>query len=375
MSYKATKSLKKGELVGHVPLSAGMSVSSAMLTPIVLIVQDFAEISPITILSLHLLYEKYYNASAWQPFIKTIPYPHKSSSLNLQTKYLSELKGSHALEIIQERLDSVLNQYQLLYNLVVIKHHLLTDEQFSYDNFKWSMGIVWSYSVILPIENNTYTPILIPIFSYLTPIKVKSNSVLKINNTNGMIELHSTTKIKKGEIVYGNEGGLRTNQALFVNHLYFMNDLQNDSIPIHFTFTPDSGILTNQKSLLLQRMNLQTDTSYSILHNKNQPFNDDILNFLRIQLLTEDDVQTADKLSELHIISNENEMKVFKTLLDGINDMINNYPTTYEEDKKKISSINDVTMKRIYSLIINEKEILIDAKKHCENKINNLISK
>lgn len=353
-----------------------MSVSSAMLTPIVLIIQDFAEISPITILSLHLLYEKFYNSSVWSPFINTIPYPHKTSSLNLPTKYLSELKGSHAVEIIEERLESVLNQYQLLYSLVVVKHHLLNAEQFSYDNFKWAMGIVWSYSVIVSINNNdttsSYTPLLIPIFSYLTPVKVNSKVILKVNNTNGMIELHSIDKIKKGDLIYGNEGGLRTNQAIFVNHLHFVSKLQNDSIPIHFTFTPDSGILTNQKSVLLERMNLQTDTSYSIFHNIEHPFNDDILDYLRIQLLTEDDIKYIDNFAELHKVSDENEIKVYKTLLNGVNDMINNYPTTYEEDKKRISSISDPLMKTIYYLRINEKEILDYAKKYCEMKINNM---
>jgi len=246
---------------------------------------------------------------------------------------------------------------------------------FTYDAFAWAFATVHARQNRIMLqgkEGPVASLALVPVFDLINH-EPGGTITSNFNLESQMLESTAGRDFKKGEEIkmfYGE----RPNVELFV----YSGFLVPDNIYNWTTLTlelPPNDPLKDQKVKILNQHNIPDKPTFAISNEDSA----ELLAFIRIAaMITEEELKSAEQAFN-HQISIENEIKACKLLESGLNQKVQSYPTTLEQDQKKLKSLGgQVTVESIVlQLQIDDKSIstqvlskIMNNKNSLENQVN-----
>ncbi|XP_070578396.1 actin-histidine N-methyltransferase-like [Ptychodera flava] len=326
---------------------------------------------PNILLSVHVLCEKYLPDSFWQPYIKTLPRTY-TTPLYFTMEELQMLKESPALEDALKQYKNIARQYAYFYRLfqnLPDSTQIPLKDNFIFDDYRWAVSTVMTRQNQIPAKDAVQlTTALVPLWdmcnhangSITTGFDIKADSLHCI----------AMRDFKAGDqllIFYG----ARTNAEMLIHDGFVYPENQKDKTTLKLGVSKNDSLFA-MKAELLARMRLAVSGTF-FLSNTDKPVTQDLLAFLRIFSMNEDELKTrlvspnVSKLRSLYnadsIVSIENETKVWTFLDARLNLLLKMYKSTIQEDEAILEK-GDLTdhARLIIQLKLTEKKILQKAK-------------
>jgi len=174
------------------------------------------------------------------------------------------------------------------------------------------------------------------------------------------IKCHAMRDFKQGEQVYIFYG-VRSNLDLLLQAGFVFDKNEHNFLSIRLSLPHDIP-LAKEKLSLLQFRNLKMYSQFDL-------FGDGLpsamLEFMRIQVMNEDEVKAAlalgqDKFDPSVPINARNEQAAYELSLDKLAEVLRGYPTTAQEDEKLLSATNlSYNMRSIIRLRLQEKQLVL----------------
>ncbi|XP_060118885.1 actin-histidine N-methyltransferase [Heteronotia binoei] len=372
---KATREIKAEELFLWVPRKLLMTVESAKNSVLgSLYSQDriLQAMGNIT-LAFHLLCERYNPNSFWLPYIQTLPSEY-NTPLYFEEDEVQYLQSTQAIHDVFSQYKNTARQYAYFYK--VIQTHpnaskLPLKDSFTYDDYRWAVSSVMTRQNQIPAEDGSrVTLALIPLWDMC-------------NHTNGLIttgynleddrcECVALQDFKPGEQIYIFYG-TRSNAEFVIHSGFFFDNNSHDRVKIKLGVSK-SDRLYAMKAEVLARAGIPTSSVFA-LHSTEPPISAQLLAFLRVFCMTEDELKehligehAIDRIFTLgnseFPVSWDNEVKLWTFLEARASLLLKTYKTTVAEDKSFLET-HDLTCHATMAikLRLGEKEILEKAVK------------
>ncbi|XP_041131325.1 actin-histidine N-methyltransferase-like [Polyodon spathula] len=326
---KATRDIKAEELFLWIPRNMLMTVESAKNSVLGLlysqdrILQAMGNIA----LAFHLLCERADPNSFWLPYIKTLPSEY-DTPLYFEEEEVHYLQSAQAINDVYSQYKNTARQYAYFYK--VIQTHpnaskLPLKDGFTFDDYRWAVSSVMTRQNQIPTEDgNRVTLALIPLWDMC-------------NHTNGLITTGYNLEDDRCECV-ALQDYKADEQA---------QDLHISCVPVR--------------------------SSIFALHCSEPPISDQLLAFLRVFCMSEDELKeylvgehAIDKIFTLgnaeFPVSWDNEIKLWTFLETRAALLLKTYKTTSEADRSLLEKPDlSFHFKIAIKLRLAEKEILEKA--------------
>ncbi|XP_062824525.1 actin-histidine N-methyltransferase [Anolis carolinensis] len=370
---RATREIKGEELFLWVPRKMLMTVESAKNSVLgSLYSQDriLQAMGNIT-LAFHLLCERCNPSSFWLPYIQTLPSEY-NTPLYFEEEEVQYLQSTQAILDVFSQYKNTARQYAYFYK--VIQTHpnaskLPLKDSFTYDDYRWAVSSVMTRQNQIPAEDGSrVTLALIPLWDMC-------------NHTNGLIttgynleddrcECVALQDFKAGEQIYIFYG-TRSNAEFVIHSGFFFDNNSHDRVKIKLGVSK-SDRLYAMKAEVLARAGIPTSSVFA-LHATEPPISAQLLAFLRVFCMTEDELKehligehAIDRIFTLgnseFPVSWDNEVKLWTFLEARASLLLKTYKTTVSEDKAFLGT-QDLTCNATMAikLRLGEKEILEKA--------------
>uniref|UniRef100_A0A4W3ISI9 protein-histidine N-methyltransferase n=1 Tax=Callorhinchus milii TaxID=7868 RepID=A0A4W3ISI9_CALMI len=340
---KATKDIKAEELFLWIPRKMLMTVESAKNSILGLIyAQDriLQAMGNIT-LAFHLLCERSTPNSFWLPYIKTLPAEYHTP-LYFEEEEVHYLQSTQAIHDVFSQYKNTARQYAYFYKLIQTHPNaskLPLKESFTFDDYRWAVSSVMTRQNQIPTEDGSrVTLALIPLWDMC-------------NHTNGLIttgynleddrcECVALQDYKEGDQIYIFYG-TRSNAEFVIHNGFFFNNNSHDRVKIKLGVSK-SDRLYAMKAEVLARAGIPTSSVFA-LHCSEPPISAQLLAFLRVFCMTEDELKehlvgehAIDKIFTLgnseFPVSWDNEIKLWTFLETRAALLLKSYKTTSEDD-------------------------------------------
>uniref|UniRef100_A0A4W3IW06 protein-histidine N-methyltransferase n=1 Tax=Callorhinchus milii TaxID=7868 RepID=A0A4W3IW06_CALMI len=338
---KATKDIKAEELFLWIPRKMLMTVESAKNSILGLIyAQDriLQAMGNIT-LAFHLLCERSTPNSFWLPYIKTLPAEYHTP-LYFEEEEVHYLQSTQAIHDVFSQYKNTARQYAYFYKLIQTHPNaskLPLKESFTFDDYRWAVSSVMTRQNQIPTEDGSrVTLALIPLWDMC-------------NHTNGLIttgynleddrcECVALQDYKEGDQIYIFYG-TRSNAEFVIHNGFFFNNNSHDRVKIKLGVSK-SDRLYAMKAEVLARAGIPTSSVFA-LHCSEPPISAQLLAFLRVFCMTEDELKehlvgehAIDKIFTLgnseFPVSWDNEIKLWTFLETRAALLLKSYKTTSE---------------------------------------------
>ncbi|XP_075470511.1 actin-histidine N-methyltransferase isoform X2 [Ascaphus truei] len=372
---KAAREIKAEELFLWVPRKLLMTVESAknsVLGPLYSQDRILQAMGNIT-LAFHLLCERATPDSFWLPYIKTLPSDY-DTPLYFEEEEVQYLQSTQAIHDVFSQYKNTARQYAYFYK--VIQTHpnankLPLKDSFTFDDYRWAVSSVMTRQNQIPTEDGSrVTLALIPLWDMC-------------NHTNGLIttgynleddrcECVALQDFMEGEQIYIFYG-TRSNAEFVIHNGFFFENNSHDRVKIKLGVSK-SDRLYAMKAEVLARAGIPTSSVFA-LHITEPPISAQLLAFLRVFCMTEDELKehligdhSIDKIFTLgnseFPVSWDNEIKLWTFLEARASLLLKTYKTAVEDDKLVLEQ-SDLTFHSAMAIKLRlvEKEILEKAVK------------
>ncbi|XP_068111092.1 actin-histidine N-methyltransferase [Hyperolius riggenbachi] len=379
---KATREIKAEELFLWVPRKLLMTVESAKNSVLgSLYSQDriLQAMGNIT-LAFHLLCERANPDSFWLPYIKTLPSTY-DTPLYFQEEEVRYLHATQAILDVYSQYKNTARQYAYFFK--VIQTHpnaskLPLKDAFTFDDYRWAVSSVMTRQNQIPTEDGSrVTLALIPLWDMC-------------NHTNGLIttgynleddrcECVALQQFQAGEQIYIFYG-TRSNAEFVIHNGFFFENNTHDRVKIKLGVSK-SDRLYAMKAEVLARAGIPTSSVFA-LHVTEPPISAQLLAFLRVFCMTEDELKEhligEHALNKIFTLGNtefpvswDNEIKLWTFLEARASLLLKTYRTTIEEDKHLLEG-GDLSLHASMAIKLRlvEKEILEKAVKSASDNCN-----
>uniref|UniRef100_A0A6B2L3S4 protein-histidine N-methyltransferase n=1 Tax=Arcella intermedia TaxID=1963864 RepID=A0A6B2L3S4_9EUKA len=371
----AKKDFKAGELILEVPTKFMMTNKTAVQSKIALLFHNDQILQSVysLALALHLLMEKKTLNSFWGPYIDSLPRKVPNSPLFWKIDEVLKLRGTHALEELAKLKVSFVKAYCHVYFRLEkqLENAIMKRAQFTYDSFGWAYSVTYSRQNQIYVEGSNKK--LVPAFALIPVFDLMNHENGGHITTNYIYEkdlLETTAKrdFKKGEeikIFYGE----RPNVEFLINSGFAIPNNPFNYTAIFFSLL-ESDKLKPKKTEILQKCELPPSGKFAL--SIENPVQDELLSFLRIAWINkEEELVAAEPIFNTQPVSTQNELKVYTMLELKINQILSNFPTKLEDDKKQIEIAKQSGATHDYlinQILIDEKTILNNALTIIKNK-------
>ncbi|XP_077394465.1 actin-histidine N-methyltransferase isoform X2 [Festucalex cinctus] len=369
---QATRDIKAEELFLCIPRKILMTLESAKNSILgTLIHQDrILKTMGNVALALHLLCERASSTSMWLPYIRSLPQDY-STPLYYQPEEVQLLLGTQAIQDVFSQFKNTARQYAYFYKL--LQTHpaasvLPLKDNFTFDDYRWAVSSVMTRQNQIPTEDGSQvTQALIPLWDMC-------------NHTNGLIttgynleddrcECVALRNFKQNEQIYIFYGS-RSNADFFVHNGFFFQDNIHDWVKIKLGISKSERLYA-MKAEVLAHAGLPVSCVY-VLHSNGSPVSAQLLAFLRVFCMTEEELQdyllgdSVNKILKLsspdYPVSWENEIKLWTFLETRVTLLLKNYKTTPEEDIDMLQQPDLSAHARVaIQLRLAEKQILLKS--------------
>ncbi|GCB69223.1 hypothetical protein scyTo_0013939, partial [Scyliorhinus torazame] len=322
-------------------------------------------------LAFHLLCERLNPNSFWLPYIKTLPMEYHTP-LYFEEEEVYYLQSTQAIHDVFSQYKNTARQYAYFFKLIQTHPNaskLPLKESFTFDDYRWAVSSVMTRQNQIPTEDGSrVTLALIPLWDMC-------------NHTNGLITTGYNLEDDRCECValqdYKAEDqiyifyGTRSNAEFVIHNGFFFNNNSHDRVKIKLGVSK-SDRLYAMKAEVLARAGIPTSSVFA-LHCSEPPISAQLLAFLRVFCMTEDELK--EHLVEEHAIDKiftvgnsdfpvswDNEIKLWTFLETRAALLLKTYKTTTEDDKSLLEKPElSYHTKMAIQLRTAEKEILEKA--------------
>ncbi|XP_006632323.3 actin-histidine N-methyltransferase [Lepisosteus oculatus] len=370
---KATRDIKAEEMFLWIPRKMLMTVESAknsVLGPLYSQDRILQAMGNVT-LAFHLLCERANPASFWLPYIRTLPSEY-DIPLYFEEDEVHYLQSTQAIHDVFSQYKNTARQYAYFYK--VIQTHpnaskLPLKDSFTYDDYRWAVSSVMTRQNQIPTEDGSHVTLaLIPLWDMC-------------NHTNGLIttgynleddrcECVALQDYKQDEQIYIFYG-TRSNAELVIHNGFFHDNNSHDRVKIKLGVSKSERLYA-MKAEVLARAGIPSSSIFA-LHCSEPPISAQLLAFLRVFCMTEDELKeylvgdhAIDKIFTLgnaeFPVSWENEIKLWTFLETRTTLLLKTYKTSTEDDRSLLEKPDlSFHSKVAIKLRLAEKEILEKA--------------
>ncbi|XP_061698749.1 actin-histidine N-methyltransferase isoform X1 [Syngnathoides biaculeatus] len=369
---QASRDIKAEELFLCIPRKMLMTLESAQNSVLGPLLQQDRILTAMGNVSLafHLLCERANPASMWLPYIRSLPQEY-SIPLYYQPEEVQLLLGTQAIQDVLSQFKNTARQYAYFFKL--LQTHpaagvLPLKDRFTFDDYRWAVSSVMTRQNQIPTEDGTQlTHALIPLWDMC-------------NHTNGLIttgynleddrcECVALRNYKENEQIYIFYG-TRSNADFFVHNGFFFQDNIHDRVKIKLGISKSERLYT-MKAEVLARAGIPVSCVFA-LHGNESPVSSQLLAFLRVFCMTEEELKNyigGDSINKILNLSNVdypvswgNEIKLWTFLETRVTLLLKNYKTTSEVDSNLLQQPDLSPHARVaVQLRLAEKQILLKS--------------
>ncbi|CAK4068851.1 unnamed protein product [Aphanomyces euteiches] len=301
------------------------------------------------LLAWFLIYENFLNPqSKWKRHLDVLPKKYHNI-LYFTTKEIDLLAGCNIYHIalqLQQQVDADFAELQQ--TLVPDTLRLLSGEfstevlltAFSIENYKWALSVIWSRFVSVALDEDNLAKSMVPVFDMFNHDPLAQMTHGFDPSTNSFV-LRSHLHWSSGSQVFINYGAL-PNHKLLTLYGFVLASNPFDSVELWAPMGEDAPYY-NRKIKLMEGHGLAEHAQAPFeLHGDS--VNDDLLAYLRIQRLDVADlssvvVETPNFAFEP--VHDENEKDTLTALIYALQQMLEAFPTSVEEDEEALSNAQD----------------------------------
>ncbi|XP_071963340.1 actin-histidine N-methyltransferase-like [Antedon mediterranea] len=374
---EAVTDVKEDDVFLSIPRSMMLTVETARQSEF----GKLAETDPIlksmpnVLLAVHVLSEMFKPDSFWRPYLDFLPRSY-SVPLYFNEAEMSYLQGSQAFSESLKQYKNIARQYAYFNKLF----HTSPDaadvplkNMFTYDGYRWAVSTVMTRQNQIPSTNRKYQcTSLIPLWDMCNHTNGKIRTGYDLSqNCSSSLALRDTQPNEQMLIYYGK----RTNMEFLVHNGFVYPDNENDGVTVQLGISKNDK-LYQKKTQLLSMFTLKSSVDSYIVQAGDTPLNKQLLVFLRIFCMTEDELDVRFKCERkpemlemlLHSevpVSKSNEIKLWTFLDTRLSLLLQIYKSTIEEDEQLLeqSTISEFS-KLAIQLRLREKQILHNAINH-----------
>ncbi|BDA45553.1 probable actin-histidine N-methyltransferase [Coccomyxa sp. Obi] len=371
----AARDLQAGELALRIPDHLVITLDRVFEDDTLAELLTTDKLSELACLTLYLMYEKKNGRqSVWYEFIKELDRIQARGQMGAKSPLLWDegqvdeyLAGSPLVAEIKERLKGIEKEYAELDTVWFMAGSLfngypydIPTEAFSMNLFRQAFAAVQASVVHLqgvPLSKRfALVPLGPPLLSYSSTAK----AMLTYNREAKEVQLAVDRSYKKGEPIKA-WCGPQPNRRLLLNYGIVTDDNPHDKMALTVTL-PHADPLFQAKRTVLQQHNLSTQQTFQLQRDKGLP--EQLLPYLRLAHCTD-----ADSLRKATLetccsapISPENERTVLHQLASHLQERLDRYRTSCEEDEAIISSSTAGPRQKVAARLLRiEKAILRGA--------------
>merc|ERR1711991_104829 len=256
-----------------------------------------------------------------------------------QEEELKTLMGSPLLSEAQKRARATQDDHnRLKAALCTGDSPVMTEEEFSFENFAWAVGNVFARSLLLSIQDSgTMVPVLLPGFD---EFELTIQNASKVELQNETVVIRSLSGAKAGSNVYVNNG-FKGNDGLLLNHGTYVEGNPFDSVPMNIRMSR-SDPLYDMKEGMIKSLGMNVEESFRLMANANGTVPAKMMASLRIQLMKFKELDRFGVVARQNKpVSLYNEAQVYKTILLACDEMPKAYPTNITTDDAELRKFAD----------------------------------
>lgn len=355
VAYSTLSTIRAGSPLFSLDLARVMSLSSAARGRIRLLLEVNPDLPPAIALALHLLEESFLGArSNFSALIDQLPSASNSTvffgSHDLETLHGSQLQR-HTL-VRQQALESYYDALLGPATTNALDPPLFSKDEFSRENFRWAMGVVWGHS--FQIGHRESDLVLAPILDTIGLCLDEQEYACPANNVvvdedNHQLVVYATTAYDAGQEVRMSAGD-KSSLLLMLNHGVSRRRPARtlDKMDVSI-FLDSSDRLLDVKQFLHQSMlNASINGTYALEFGVRE-LDTDMTVSLKLKLLTGAEMTrhmdlmtppTEDSTGK-RIVSLRNELAFTRAVVTTCRNLLAQYPTRLEEDEQKLAALGE----------------------------------
>eukprot|EP00741_Cyanophora_paradoxa_P012761 tig00020629_g12326.t1 len=331
----AKQPIRPDEPVMRIPLRLLMSQATARQSPRIghVIRANENTLSKDCVLALHLLDERFNNASFWRPYIQLLP-KQFSTLAYFDEEEAEALRGTSVASVPRAMRDLMRREHENMVLPLVAKHpDLFPKKKYTLAAYRWALSVIFSRGMDVVWLGER--------LRVLTPFSDFLNHAPGIPTAPGMDEMSQSFVMstpgrawRSGEeargvtISYGEQG----NGALLQLYGFTMEENPADSVRVDVRV--DEQTFGKEKLRILQQRGISKNASFPLFANGSASW--DLLFVLRVMQLDpfEMDHGMHEGPAEGRPVSYRNEMEVLASLRRTLESLDAKFETSAEEDRE-----------------------------------------
>lgn len=367
----AQQNLQPGDVAFAVPNSLVVTLERILGNETIAELLTTNKLSELACLALYLMYEKKRGKdSFWYPFIRELDRQRGRGQLAVESpllwtsKELEYLQGSPMKEVVSARLEGIRREYKELDTVWFMAGSLfqqypfdIPTEAFSFDIFKQAFVAVQSCVVHLQDVPLARRFALVPLGPPLLAYNSTCKAMLKAVGDAVQLQVDRAYKAGDAIVVWC---GPQANARLLLNYGFVDEENPFDRLSAEVALDT-SDPLYQAKRLIAQRNNRLAIQSFQIYKGKERETVLDMLPFLRLGHVSEEEDMQSVLSSEGPVcgVSPCRERAVLEQLYSYFSNRIACYPTSLSEDITMLADPTTVPKRRVATQLVKiEKEML-----------------
>lgn len=399
---KADLEIEKDDVIILIPRNIMMSLEDIVKSPLrVLFGEDpMLKEMPNIALAIFLMIERFKPSepSKWLPYIKALPNTY-TTPFYYDLNDFAELRGTAAFEPAVRLCINIARQYAYFKNVLAKKPNdaaaKILKTSFTYDQYRWAVSTVMTRQNSVFTSKSDKTLTFVPLWDYCNHAEREDGS--DIPNTSYEVAVdysicQAFRHFKAGEqvfIYYGN----RSNTDFLLHNGFVYPDHKTDRMMVKFGLS-NSDVNFDKRAALLDKLEIAHHGDFLIYDNLNEPFDADLLAFVRVFKLPPEELDCWMNRSagicnplfrcklfylkktheDLDTTTGENDIQRFARLDDQVLTYLKNrmailiraFPTSVENDQELLATEE---LSRLRKMIImyrlREKQILTKVFEAC----------
>ncbi|TMW65549.1 hypothetical protein Poli38472_008191 [Pythium oligandrum] len=374
VGYVTTQAVESGDVLFSIPFTEIMTTETAHQGRIKVLLDANPTLPSSIALALHLLEEKFRGeASRFEHYIESLPsIAGLNGTIFYSDKDFEGFEASHLYRVTQGRRQAIKNFYEALLGPVTstaVDPPLFTSDQFTLDNFRWAMGIVWSRA--FPLSKSDEDAVIAPVLDTIGACVEADCPETRLEwDTRSQRLVVFATEDYAADDEVRLDFSYKSSALMMLNHGFSRpapwSQVETFDMSI---FLDPNDTLISIKSHLLQTQNLTMNGTYILRYNSNS-LDAEMMKSLKTKLLSAAELDKHRELfeptSDRPILSLRNEFVFTRAVLLSCRNLLKQYPTRLEDDRQQLTALENQfggrvpTDRRIHMLrsLVIEKEIL-----------------
>ncbi|CEO98985.1 SET domain-containing protein [Plasmodiophora brassicae] len=277
--------------------------------------------------------------SRWAPYLAVLPRRFDNIPINFSREELSYLKGSMAVDKIENRIETLQSEYAR------IAKNVAQFAQFSYKDFVWARCVVITRIFGVTIDGRK-TEALVPLADFLNHRRPRE-TVWMFDPQTSAFTITAVDAINAGFPV-SDSYGRKCNSRFFTNYGFSLEDNEDNEAIVRLACDMADPALTRKLEVLGEGSDAEVERSFSVpAMICSCPQTDELVSFLRLSCATDEEldefaIHTAANVKRIGPISCRNEIAALRMLKEACLKSLAAFETSLEEDDEELAS-SDLT--------------------------------